>query len=107
MGALSKKLRSIGGDGYKGLGFWCAGCDECHIIYVASPTGPVWEWDGNVEAPTCSPSIKVTAHHLNSVCHFFIRAGNFEFCGDSTHELAGKTVPMIDWPYAEGEYGGV
>lgn len=33
--------------------------------------------------------------------------GNIEFLADCTHALAGKTVPLPDWPYAEGEYGGV
>ena len=30
-----------------------------------------------------------------------------QFLGDCTHALAGRTLPLPDWPYAEGEYGGV
>jgi hypothetical protein len=49
MARLSNKLRSVGGgEASRGLAFWCPGCDECHVIYVASPTGPVWDWDRNV-----------------------------------------------------------
>jgi hypothetical protein len=51
---------------------------------------------GNVDAPTISPSIKVT-HHDGRVCHSFVRAGRFEYCGDS-HALAGQSVPVSVWP---------
>lgn len=30
-------------------------------------------------------------------CHSFIRAGRIEFCGDSGHSLAGKTVDLPPW----------
>jgi Family of unknown function (DUF6527) len=106
MGTLSKKLRSLDwGETGKAIGHWCPGCDGLHVIVVKADKHPVWEWDGNVEAPTVGPSVKVTGH--DGVCHYFIKAGQLEFCGDSTHELAGKTVQIPDWPYAEGEYGGV
>ena len=107
MGALSKKLRSMEwGAGGSAIGHWCPGCDGLHVIVVKkADNGPAWEWDGNVNAPTCSPSVKVTGH--DGVCHYYLKGGKIEFCGDSTHEFAGKTVELPDWPYAEGEYGGV
>ena len=30
-----------------------------------------------------------------------------QFLGDSTHDLAGETVTVPDWPYAPGTYGGL
>lgn len=108
MARLSTKLRSVG----DGIGFWCPGCDSIHVARTIGDKSPVWQWDGNVEAPTLSPSLLVTYQDLsgegeNEVCHSFIKAGQIEFLGDCTHALAGKTVPIPDWPYAEGEYGGV
>lgn len=116
MAALSKKLRSLaGGKGapdWRGIGFWCPGCEGVHTIKT-SPGG--WTFDGNVEVPTFSPSILVTYAGADAGqkdapparCHSFVRAGNIEFLSDCSHALAGKTVPLPDWPYAEGEYGGV
>jgi hypothetical protein len=125
MGRLSSKLRSVG----DGVGFWCPGCESVHSVNKA------WHWDGNVDAPTISPSILVTTgHHVSGHesgkscwcsyradriakgddpgpfqcerCHSFVRSGMIEFLTDCTHKLAGQTVPVPDWPYAEGEYGG-
>lgn len=113
MGALSKKLRSIEGGR---LGFWCPGCDGIHVIGVDNNDGgPKWGWDRNADAPTFTPSILVTyggkdagqGHAPPARCHSFVKAGQIEFLSDCTHSLAGKTVSIPDWPYAEGEYGSV
>lgn len=111
MARLSAKLRSIEG----GLiGYWCQGCDSCHVIRVGGD-GAGWTFDGNADAPTFSPSVLVTYSGADTGhddapperCHTFIRGGMVEFLGDCTHALAGQTLPLPDWPYAEGEYGGV
>jgi len=116
MAALEKKLRTMaGGEGaadWRAIAFWCPGCDGCHAIKT-SPGG--WTFDGNADAPTFSPSILVTysgpdagkADAPPARCHSFVRAGRIEFLSDCTHALVGKTVDLPDWPYAEGEYGGV
>lgn len=85
----------------KVLHLGCPGCGGAHRIIVeklADPSGPLWEWDGNLDAPTVSPSILVRgARH---VCHSFLRAGRWQFLSDCTHELAGQTVamkPLPDW----------
>lgn len=109
MGKLSAKLRNMAwGEGGKAIGFWCPGCDGIHVVVVEkNDGGSCWQWDGNVDAPTISPSILVSGNPIKPTCHSFVRAGHIEFLGDCTHALAGKTVPIPDWPYAEGEYGGV
>ena len=122
MARLSAKLRSLSGGS---IGYWCQGCDSLHAVRVNVPDRPCWTWDGNVEAPTFSPSVLTTYRHpkgfdndhpapagydgeyVNDICHTFIRGGMVEFLSDCTHALAGKTEPLPDWPYAEGEYGGV
>lgn len=100
-------LRTVGGE----LLFFCPGCRCAHMIRVASP-GPCWSFDGNMEAPTFSPSVlvrgtrpitddeqqrimageKITPEP--TVCHLFIRGGKIEFLNDCTHNLKGQTVPM-------------
>lgn len=65
-------------------------------------------------SPTFEPSILVTCRWMASdsemkddVCHSFVRDGRIQFLGDCTHELAGKTVDLPDWPYAPSAYGGI
>lgn len=108
MAALGKKLRTLEG-GH--LAFWCPGCDSVHVISVSAPEGGNWTWDGNVDAPTFSPSILVTYNGADAGqvrdsgnrapparCHSFVRAGRVEFCGDCTHGLSGTTVDLPDFP---------
>jgi hypothetical protein len=120
--------------------------------------GVFWEWDGNLEAPTFSPSLlcyssvhlcegehepapcpnpetcgatsHAIGHEVDGVltwsfrngipedagpqvlghnpghtrdpafgnCHSFLRAGRWEFLGDSAHKLAGQAVDMVPLP---------
>jgi hypothetical protein len=92
--------------------FECPGCNESHFVRVAKHANPevrepVWTWNGDVDKPTVNPSLKISTSvegKRTTQCHFFLRDGNFHFCNDCRHELAGKTVPMSDWdkedPYA-------
>lgn len=88
---------------------WCPGCRWMHWIAVEHPfpNGHRWTFDGNVAAPTFSPSVHIRMGRGSSgtdrVCHYFIRAGRIEFCGDSTHELAGQTIDLPDIPADELE----
>lgn len=72
---------------------YCPGCKHKHRINVEKPNefNAVWQFDGNMESPTFSPSINIVGQ-----CHYFIRKGMIEFCSDSKHELAGQTVPLPD-----------
>ena len=57
----------------------------------------VWDFNGNFDKPTFTPSIKVEGYNDDSkpfVCHSFVTDGNIQFLPDSTHALAGKTVPL-------------
>jgi hypothetical protein len=76
---------------------WCPGCDNLHCVEVEGGGGPVWDWDGNLEAPTFSPSILVTGPNFPR-CHSFIKAGQWQFLGDCEHALAGQTVPLPPIP---------
>lgn len=61
---------------------------------------PSWDFDGNLEAPTLSPSI-LTYGSENGVyprCHSFLKNGVFQFLSDSTHPLVGQNIPIPDLP---------
>lgn len=86
---------------------WCPGCRMVHQIAVEQPfrNGARWSWNGNAEAPTFTPSIRILGTRTGggdfSICHYFIRAGRIEFCPDSRHSLAGQTVDLPDMPADE------
>lgn len=42
-----------------------------------------WDWDGNEEQPTLTPSIKTT-HHTGEVFHGYLTAGELIYLNDST-----------------------
>ena len=123
MSELSKILRSQEGGR---IAFWCPGCDEAHAVNAT------WTFDGNVHAPTFTPSIMVTGTKLtpegeamidediakqvirtgdfqypsvDTCCHSFVRAGRIEFLGDCTHKLAGQTVSLPEWPSRGNDNG--
>ena len=107
MSQVSNVLRSIQG----GFAHWCVACDQMHVIPTGAPYKVHWTFDGNVEAPTFGPSVKITwgrGEQPPLICHYFVRAGCIEYCSDSTHTLAGKTLPLTpppadeDWTDEEG-----
>ena len=104
---MKASTRTINDHGlvYTALMFVCPGCvaggpegyEGLHILPVnAGEIGkPSWEWDGNLEAPTLSPSILSTGYVR---CHSFLKAGVFQFLDDCEHPLKGQSVPMTDLP---------
>jgi hypothetical protein len=99
MAELSKKLHRAE-DGQ--LRFWCPGCKTLHGIYVAPrPDGklhPQWGYNGNPDSPTFTPSILVTWEGPTMICHSFVTDGQIRFLSDCTHQLAGQTVKLPDFP---------
>lgn len=118
---IKKWIRS---DGKEGLHFWCPGCNEHHQV-TTTPSG--WQWNGDLEKVTLTPSVLVTCgHYMPShkageecwctynekqiaagkepsdwkcfCCHSFVREGRIEFLSDCTHALAGQTVDLPPLP---------
>ena len=123
MGQISKKLRR-GADDI--LMFWCPGCESVHQVRVGTNG---WHFDGDVDAPTFTPSVLVTSGHHSpnhqgdcwctfkarfgnnpafhcERCHSFITKGQILFLTDCSHGLAGKTVPLPDLPEHLTDPGG-
>lgn len=97
MGQVSSKLRRA-----EGAYMWyCPACEEMQ------PLPDSWTFDGNLELPTFSPSFK---HEWDQgpldprrkpghyICHYIVTNGQVAYCSDSTHALAGQTIPMPDLP---------
>lgn len=94
-----------------GHAHWCPGCEEMHHLPDS------WTFDGNAASPTFSPSFRHTLIRFDSytpegigvgqrrerVCHYILTAGVLNFCGDSWHKLAGRSVPLPPLPQAHGE----
>ena len=102
--------------------FYCPGCQELH------PFDKRWSFDGNLEAPTFLPSLRMGPYWrmppgwdpeeakargeslendpatgrlpgaVEWACHLFLRTGHLEFLSDCSHELAGKTVDLPELP---------
>jgi hypothetical protein len=123
-----KVLSPYTGQGMKdetlGYTFWCPGCAMYHsVTTVKMQNKPCWGFDGNLEKPTFSPSILVRGvksmtkeqyreymttgklpEQVPYICHSFIRNGEWQFLDDCTHELKGKTVPMVDLDELERQW---
>lgn len=100
------KFASNGTAAGRRVSFWCPGCKDAHQIVVETETG--WHFNGDLGRPTFTPSVLVHYGNPkpgplgpNAVCHSFVTDGQIQFLGDSTHALAGQTVALPPWPYAE------
>lgn len=89
-----------------GYHWWCPGCEMHHMFAIRvyrTGSNPVWEFNGNEEHPTVTPSIRTTLQDQpRKECHVFLTDGIIDFQGDSWHRLAGQKVPMVlieQWDY--------
>lgn len=101
-----QKLSPILAKGHK---YWhyCPACESIHGY------DDRWKWNGNIDRPSFTPSMKMTWSHWEgeeppkeNCCHYFVTDGQIIYCGDCTHELVGKTIPMPVIPdnYFLGDY---
>lgn len=84
--------------GVEHIWYHCPGCGHAHGV----PTKR-WNWNGCTKKPTLSPSVR---HYIpkmeegeitypeQTICHYFIKDGFIEFCGDCPHPLAGQKVEL-------------
>lgn len=84
MAKLSKATRATGPAYY----FYCPGCKNYHVFDSR------WQFNGDLDKPTFSPSLLCNPDHAERRCHSFVRDGKIEFLSDCYHELAGQMVEM-------------
>jgi hypothetical protein len=80
--------------------FWCPGCECAHAVWVNEPndlTGSKWNWNGDMERPTFTPSILVRGGSNDMRCHSFVTNGTISYCSDSKHRLAGQSAALQSW----------
>lgn len=78
--------------------FVCPGCKDHHAFTTKNGSGgPAWDWNGDIENPTFSPSLMCNRGQSDQ-CHSVVTNGKINFCSDCHHELKGQTVdiPEID-----------
>ena len=73
---------------------WRPACQLLHAL--PSDTGK-WTFDGNLGAPSFSPSFKQFLDG-DRICPYVLDKGILHFCNDSSHALAGQHVPLPEIP---------
>lgn len=106
MSKLSSVLRQATGGV---IMFWCPGCDSAHGLRIGTPSGgkgpAAWTYNGDPVKPTFRPSVLVTMPDPDrpgvnlEVCHSYVTEGRIQFLGDCTHQYAGATLDLPDWPW--------
>jgi hypothetical protein len=92
------------------VAIFCPGCKTHHIIATVIPqdNGAKWDFNGNIEMPTFSPSLLIRTgkyvpghenfddegYNFSVICHSFITNGKIQFLSDCTHELKNQTVDL-------------
>lgn len=90
---LTPKLHARDHQGWRDFIFWCPACKCAHSV----PT-PRWGFNGNVQAPSFTPSVNITAPPSDYHCHFFVTDGRIHYCDDCNHALKGQVVDMEPIP---------
>ena len=93
----------------------CAPSEATHLtLRIPRPAGPLtlpvvqgnatragtgcWTWNGSTDAPTLRPSVLTQYDGADRQwrCHSWINDGAAQFLADSSHSMAGQTVPLLD-----------
>lgn len=92
---------------------WCPACADTHQLPDRG-----WTFNGDFEKPTFTPSFKhngvqrilvdgewngewvrdAAGKAVPFVCHYILTKGQLFFCGDCTHAMKNKVVPLPEWP---------
>jgi len=100
------------------VAFYCKGCGQYHGLNIDKDYPVNWDFNGDYDKPTFSPSIMArTGHYIPehkgscwcnyyeehpeetpafkcSICHSYVRDGKIEYLSDCTHDLAGQTIDL-------------
>lgn len=97
---------------------WCPGCDSLHPFTIEAPPGKdgeqlnggtTWEWDGNLERPTFSPSLLChSSVHLCDHDYWVCPAEVGGECDDTSHRVGYRLLdgtaiaPKVHHPVPDG-----
>ncbi len=122
---MKNRVKLFESNGIQYIKFDCPGCKDTNVIGVKGDSSfePIWNFNGDTEKPTISPSILARtghfARHFNKdnetcwcdynkenepssfscyICHSYVTNGVIEFLGDCTHDLKGQRVEL---PFVE------
>lgn len=93
-----RNLRGADGSIREYVFYWCAGCGHSHSVPAER-----WNWNKSEDSPTLSPSVR---HYTvnpetkaeTTICHYHLRDGVIEYCGDCQHSLNGQKSPLQEIP---------
>ena len=93
------KLRKTGDR----VAYFCPPCDTIHQVRVEGnhAQGPVWGFNGDMDKPTFTPSVRVTwpaGKVSEKCCHHYVTDGRIQYLGDCTHAMAGQTIDLPELP---------
>lgn len=104
----AKPVKIIPGEGYVG----CPIDEATHVtINMPGPVGRLtlpmilrgkregtgcWTWNGDMEHPTLKPSLLTSNGEGGWRCHTWVNDGKAQFLPDTSHELVGKTVDLLE-----------
>jgi hypothetical protein len=93
-----KKYTNNENDSYYVIVFYCPACGRCHPYSLGEPKQgrPVWNFNGNWESPTFTPSLRVLHPYGATECHVNITDGYIYYHSDCPHSYANKVVPLQD-----------
>lgn len=90
-----------------GFVHWCPACETMHVIPTGEPYSIHWTFTGPLEKPSFAPSVRITYNGADAgqlqtngrrapaaCCHYIITYGQIQFCPDSSHAMAGRTVSL-------------
>jgi len=94
---MNKLKPAVDDDGrIRGYVFQCPGCGHGHIFYTIGSV--TWQFNGDLNAPTFTPSLlnRATGQSSQDVCHLNLTNGKVIFHKDCTHAWKGKTYDLPD-----------
>jgi hypothetical protein len=96
---------------------WCPGCDSMHPFTIEAPPGPdgdrlnsgtTWQWDGNLERPTFSPSLLChSSIHLCEGEHDPTPCPDYESCEARGHAIGYVVDGVLRFRFPEGPPEGL
>lgn len=97
-------------EGHREYYFQCKGCNMLHSYvtewskkareerYKRGTTNcPIWNFNGNLEKPTFTPSLLYSwgkPDGVKHVCHLYVTDGQIKYLGDCTHDFRNQTIEM-------------